>query len=807
VLRGREALSAPFAFVVEFRRVDSESVSLRELLAAEAQITVRRSDGAERIVHGFVEVAELGGTGRLGPWYRLHVVPKLALLGHGRDSRIFQGKSVPEIVKDVLDEGKVAFRASLQGSYPRRDYCVQYQESDLAFVERLLAEEGIFYFFEFADGKHTVVLGDVPDAFTDVDGDPQIPYRPPAEDGGESRVEHVARAVRAGGVRPGRTIRRDFDCLHPELEVTGSASADGDGAEVYDWRLGTGDLASAKRLARTRLEEVRSDAVEVDAEGVCVRVLPGRRLELVEHPEAVLNQKYEIVRVEHEVRQEKGAGTADAIAHHYRCRFGAWPAGTPVRAGERPRAIVPGTQTATVVGPGGEEIHVDEHGRIKIQFHWDRDGKRDDRASCWVRAAQPWAGAGPATSRVPRIGQEVVVRFLEGDPDRPLVVGAVYDGGNPPPIGLPGDRTQSTVRSDSSPGGGGSNELKFEDRAGSEQIFRHAQKDENVVVENDADASVGRDATLDVEKDRTVHVGRDQQLEVTRHDAGEVMRNQTLGVGAARGTVVGGAHEETVVGSQSVSVAASQNVQVGMAAALTVGAAAALTVGGAYAVTVGAAFNTAVGGARALQVGGDEVLVGGGASGESVSGAFDRRIGGDEKVSVDAGVSLSVGSDFTGKVAGKEGAEAKGDAALVAKKVRLQAEDELVLAVGGKLLLSLKKSGDVAIAASAFSVKADGDLKLKGGQIKMVAGEGAASKMVEVKALEKVRKSRGTATVALQDSNGKALSSIRFRAELPDGTVTEGVTDASGNAAIPSSKEGDVKITFPDLEDDSWRTG
>jgi hypothetical protein len=228
-------------------------------------------------------------------------------------------------------------------------------------------------------------------------------------------------------------------------------------------------------------------------------------------------------------------------------------------------------------------------------------------------------------------------------------------------------------------------------------------------------------------------------------------------------------------------------------------------VGGVYAVTVGAAYNTAVGVLHALQVGGEELLIAKSSSEETVGKSFDRKVGGDHVTTVDAGVTLGVGSDFTGKVSGKESGEAKAEISFMGKKVRLQAEDELVLLVGGKLLVSLKQSGDVKISASAFSVKADGDLKFKGGEVKMTAGDAAASKMVQVKALEKIRQSRGTAAVSVEDASGKPLANVRFRAELPDGTVTEGVTDASGHASIPSPKEGEVKITFPDVDDDSWR--
>jgi type VI secretion system secreted protein VgrG len=293
-----------------------------------------------------------------------------------------------------------------------------------------------------------------------------------------------------------------------------------------------------------------------------------------------------------------------------------------------------------VVGPAGEEIHPDRYGRIKVQFHWDREGERDERSSAWVRTAQAWGGPGFGALFVPRVGQEVVLRFLEGNPDRPIVAGAVYNGQNPPAVALPDDKTRSTLKTDSSPHSGGSNELRFEDATGREQVHLHGERDETIEIRNDKDQVVHRDEQLRVDRDRSRSIGGDQELDVALDDASEVRGNQRLAVQGDRTTWVGERFTEQVGGSQSVKVDGSRDVMVRLAAAETVGAAAALTVGAVYSVNVGGALSEVVGGLRSSQVGGAKLEVVGAARHESVEKDSTASVGGDFASDVAAPVTV-----------------------------------------------------------------------------------------------------------------------------------------------------------------------
>jgi type VI secretion system secreted protein VgrG len=308
----------------------------------------------------------------------------------------------------------------------------------------------------------------------------------------------------------------------------------------------------------------------------------------------------------------------------YRNRFTCVSEDVPYRPERRTRCpVVGGAQTAVVVGPAGEEIHTDVSGRVKVQFHWDREGKRDDRSSCWIRVSQAWAGPGWGALYLPRVGQEVVVEFLEGDPDRPIIVGGVYNGANPPPVDLPGEKTRSTLRSASSPGGDGSNELRFEDAKGQEEVYLHAQRDLNVVVENDASRRVGGNETIAVDKDRARSVGGSQSLQVAKDDTSTITGSQLLTVSGNRTTTVGASHVETVGADQSVSVGGAVAVTVALASAESVGLGKALNVGGAYAINVGGAMNELVAGLKAEEVGGAKIEVVGAKKSETVVGFAD----------------------------------------------------------------------------------------------------------------------------------------------------------------------------------------
>ncbi|HEX8703171.1 MAG TPA: type VI secretion system tip protein TssI/VgrG, partial [Myxococcaceae bacterium] len=549
-LAGEEALSELFEFHVEFFPASMDALDTRELLSTQATLSLSDPDGAERFFHGWVDEVRDLGRRHNRPEYRIRMVPSLRQLSHIRRSRIFQQLSVPDIVKKVLAAGHVDHRLALSGSYPKREYCVQYRESDLSFVRRLLEAEGIFFFFEHSQDAHVMVLGDSPNACEPLPGEATLPFR--AETGQESDVgEYVSRVERTNRLLPGKVALRDFDFERPTLDLTTQATEDQEvsGLEIYDYPGDYVQPGEGKRLSKVRLEELRFGIQTQACTGTSHRLMPGATFTLAEHPDDGLNGDLLVVRVRHEGSSAIITGEAKELTDDYQNTFLTLPSGASYRPRRTTRVpVIPGIQTATVVGPSGEETQPDPHHRIKVQFHWDREGQRNEQSSCWVRVGQPWAGGGWGSSFVPRVGQEVVVRFLEGNPDRPLVVGAVYNGGNPPPVALPGEKTKSTQRTDTSPGGGGFNEARIEDAAGQEEVYLHAQKDENLTVLNDKTQLIHANDSLSVEKDRTKEVRGNQALQVKLDDASVIGGNQTLQVTGNRDTRIKESHSEEVTG-------------------------------------------------------------------------------------------------------------------------------------------------------------------------------------------------------------------------------------------------------------------
>jgi len=748
-----EELSALFEAVATLVPKPELEVDAEALVGERACLLAQLGDGSARFLDGIVSRVRTWeeGAGQARRRIRITIVPRLWRLGKVVRSRVFQELAVPEIAAKVLNEGGVKHRLSLSGSYPKRTYCVQYRESDLDFVARLLEEEGILWFFEHAQGSHELVLGDAPGVHPPIPGDARIVFREKSRMAVD--MDHADAFSGAREIRPGKVTLRDYDeqrtallqvsalpakgskAKGPEPKLQGpgprlEASELGTGAEagafeaeleIYDYPGGHRDATVAGARSRVLLEAERARAVLYSGASVCRRLAPGYVFELDEHPIAALNGEYVVVSVSHRGNQPEvlgGIGTAGVpVEESYRNEFVCLRKEVPWRPERRTsRPVIAGAQTAVVVGPEGEEIHTDEHGRIKVQFHWDREGKRDDRSSCWVRVSQAWAGPGWGALYLPRIGQEVVVEFLEGDPDRPIVTGSVYNGANPPPVALPSEKTRSTLRSASTPGGEGFNELCFEDAKGEEEVFFHAQKDLNVVIENDRTERILGNETLTVTKDRSRTVHGNQLLEVKKDDTSTIGLNQSLAVGGDRTTAVGGSHVETVGGDQSVSVGGMQSITVVLAASESVGLAKALSVGGAYAVTVGGAMNELVGGLKTEEVGGAKVEMVGAKKSETVMGSRTLKVGGDLSETVGKSRTLKVGKDLVVNVGGNLQQVVKKSYTLEAQEIVLAADDQFTLKVGSATL-QVKKSGDVVLKGAKIEVKASGEIVLKGSKV------------------------------------------------------------------------------------------
>lgn len=802
---GEERLSSPYRFAIDFSTAGGEEVDLSGLVGEEALLTLRRADGGERHVHGVALSAALTGVAAGRPLYQLVLGPRLATLAHVRRSRVFQAVAVPDLARRLLDEAGVQHRLAVSGGHPAREYCVQYRESDLAFLHRILRDEGLFYWFEHDPGGHVLVLADDAGTCRPIAGDDAVPVRASDRHGDEAQAEHLSRLGREHLLRPGKVTLRDFDFEAPALELDGAASAAGGGGPELEWYAYPGgfqDAGAGAERSRVRLEELRFDAETFAGAGTCLRFLPGATFQPSGSGDPSCDRPLLLARVRHEAHFQQTAGAPEAVQHSYSNTFEAADASLPcrpARARARPVALA---ETATVVGPGGEEVHTDRHGRVKVRFHWDREGPADDGAGCWIRVAQAWAGGGMGAQVLPRVGQEVLVRFLDGDPDRPLVVGAVHNGRHPPPLSLPGERTRSTFRSETSPGGGGANELRLEDQAGAEELHLHAQRDASVEVVADRTTRVGAAEARKVEQDRSVEVHARQLTTVGRDDAAKVGGRQGTQVAGQRASAVVGRHGETVAGDQTVTVGGARHRQVAGEAMEVVLLASTLNVGAGLSVAVGGVENFAVGGVLSRQVGGASAEWVGAGRDETVGGSAAGSVGGDHEITVEGGAQAETSRDLDEVVAGATGIEATGLAGIGARDVRLEA-DKLTVVVGGEVAICLDRSG-VKIAGGLVTV-AGKAVALKGKPVSKSGPGSAPRASPTVKALQARPEEHAFADVELVDAAGNPVANEWYRVEFPDGTVKEGRLDGAGKARVPGPKSGQVKVSFPRLHGDGWK--
>ncbi|WP_347929643.1 type VI secretion system tip protein TssI/VgrG [Pseudomonas helvetica] len=511
--------------------------------------------------------------------YQLVLRPWLWWLTLASNNRVFQNLATSDIVTTIFKaHGFTDFQLKLTGSYTPREYCVQYGETDFAFVSRLLEEEGIFWFFTHEDGKHTLVLGDSNDAFVPIPNGPKVTYL------GQRMGERELHGIRSGQVCvqavAGVYRATDYEFTTPTTSLYDQAEAVAGPRSIYEHPGGYNAKARGDALTKQRVDGLRSQEKRFVGESDCRWLVPGHWFTLAGHDDPTLNIDWVVTAVTHEASHDS-----------YRNRFEAIPKATPYR----PARITPKprmhTQTALVVGKSGEEIWTDQYGRIKLQFPWDRDGKNDESSSCWVRVVLPWSGKGFGMQFVPRIGQEVIVTFIDGDPDRPLVTGCVYNGDNALPYALPANQTQSGIKTHSSKGGDGFNELRFEDKKDAEEVFLQAQKDFKINVLNDTTASVGHDEILTVKNARTRTVkegdetvtlekGKRSVTIQTGSDSLDVKDSRTVKVGADQKHSTGGNYEHKVTGDYSLTV--DGNLTIKVSGTLT------LQSGGSFAIKSGA---------------------------------------------------------------------------------------------------------------------------------------------------------------------------------------------------------------------------
>ena len=535
---GQETLSQSFRFEIEVV-AEYPDIELTPTLGQTGLITLHDQTNAgepfTRYIHGVVTEAELEDCNLRQSTYHFVLEPKTELLNLRAGCRIFQQQTTQEIVTTLLEEAGFSgdeFEFRLQESHPPREYCVQYNETELNFMQRLLEEEGIHYFFEHEEALHRIVFSDSSATHSVIENDPVVPYFHDAQ--GALREQHIFRFDYTEAVLSGRSQLRDYDFTRPKLKLESQLQAELDQAlEVYTYPGRFQTTALGDHFAQVLLESINAKRKVALAESDVNRLMPGFSFTLDEHERDELNTEYYITQVEHKCAQpqvlEQGATTEGSS---YTNRIQMMPFNLPYRAPITTEVpIVHGCQTAIVCGPAGEEIYTDQHGRIKVQFHWDRVGQRDENSSCWMRVSQLFAGNQRGSMFIPRIGEEVLIDFLEGNPDRPIVTGRLYHGLNRSPYPLPDNKTKSTIKTNSSKGGAGFNEIRIEDKKGEEQIFTHAEKNMEQITRNDHKEWVGNEHHRILESNEYRHVKGDEHVKTQQRYSRQVNGEMHLTVG------------------------------------------------------------------------------------------------------------------------------------------------------------------------------------------------------------------------------------------------------------------------------------
>lgn len=564
-----EQLSQPFHCEVALLS-ESGDLDPDEILGKPLTVSLATTDTAPvRYFHGLVTEFEQAGYSDRFHEYRAILRPWFWLLTRTADCRVFQGKSVTDIFKEVCQQAGFGDMDLHVPSSQVLEYCVQYRETDFNFLSRLLEREGIFYFFEHSANKHVMVLADDVGDCKSVDGYASVPFYPATAQGTSRDRDHLQTWSFQKSLLPTTFSSRDYDFKHPTPIPEGTSSIsrsyNHSSFEVYDFPAETEALSSGgvEHVAKLRVQELQVPQLVARGSGDAAGLATGHVFKLTGHPRDSLDIQYLITSTSIDLSSAAYHAGADGAETQFSITVEAVDARAPYRPARiTPKPVIHGTQTAVVVGPKGDEIHTDEHGRIRVQFHWDRKGKLDEKSSCFVRVGQIWAGKSWGAIYIPRIGQEVIVSFMEGDPDRPIVIGSVYNGTSPTPYALPDNKTKSGILSRSSLQGTGGNELSFEDKKGSELVYLHAEKDRTIKVENDESHNVGHDRTKSVQNNETTTVGKDRTESVGGNESITVSKDRTESVTGSESINIGKDHTQSIGGGRTLSVAKDESISV-----------------------------------------------------------------------------------------------------------------------------------------------------------------------------------------------------------------------------------------------------
>jgi type VI secretion system secreted protein VgrG len=576
----KEGLSLPFKLELELTS-HNPAIDFNRVLDLAGLFTVWRGQTPERHVHGLVSLFKQGDTGFRRTRYSIVLEPSLARFELRSNWRVFQGQNVPDIILEVLKKQHLTdVQTYLCFDHQPREYCVQAGETDLAFIARLAAEEGLLYTFEHRADGHTLWLTDRVGGLGTIGThtDCTVIYQPMA--GGDSLEPALHRFHYTEQVRTAVQVQRDYTFTHPSYNQQHTATGDQDlnnqhkDYERYDYPGRYKRDIAGKPFTKTRLAALRNDAKLAYLEGDDARLQPGLAFDLNEHPREDFNDRWRTIAVTHEGTQhtsleEEAFGSDCGTSYELKATAIRWTSDWKAPLCDKP--CIDGPQIATVVGPPGEEIYCDEWGRVKVQFPWDRSDKQnDDQRSCWIRVTQGWAGATWGSMAIPRVGQELVISYLDGDPDQPIATGCAYRQTNLPPYALPKHKTRMTIKSRTHKGEG-FNELRFEDERGQEEVFIHAQKDKNIHIKHDNTTYVGNnrsekvehDERIEIGHDRNERVGNDEHLAVIQDQHLEVGRDRIQRMGRHHHLNIGGDRTEEIANNRYDKIAADHEVQIG----------------------------------------------------------------------------------------------------------------------------------------------------------------------------------------------------------------------------------------------------
>lgn len=759
-LRATEEISQLFEYDVELLYDEEEDdefqitpIKINQILGQTVSISLTQTDGTERVFTGMVNRISQIGRNRRYSFYTAKIVPHVWKLTQNTQSRIFQHKRVPDILKEVFEGYEI--KMQVQSEYKPRNYCVQYQETDFAFASRLMEEEGIYYYFEHTPETVKMVLRDDFKSPENCPNKHEIPTYDEDLDPSEDWESAVKSIQTNYTLQTGRVTTWDynFQLIKKTLDAEQLSSFDVGGnkdleiftyptgyARKYDGIGKSGGEEPAnlnnifpdiERTAKNRITALDCQYKVLKCISDCCSITPGYRFQLKNHPNKELNVQYIITSAQHVVDQVPSyvAAKEEDEVLAYKNEFNCIPhgAGQPEfrPALKTPKPIIHGSQTAIVVGPPGEEIFTDKYGRVKVQFHWDRERKFNEDSSCWVRVGTMWASKNWGTMFIPRINMEVIVDFMEGDPDQPIITGTVYNQEAMPPYKLPDEKTKMTIKSDSSVGGNGFNELRFEDKKGSEQIFIHGEKDLDVRIKNDRREWTGKDQHLIVKNDRREKIEQDTHLLVERHQIEEIKKDKHLTVG----------------GNETIKIGSGLSINVGSSASVKTTGGHSSEAGGNYYIK---GQNVVIEGVMGLTIKGPGGFITLGPSGVAIQGNM---------VLINSGGAAIGGSPGSTPTPQKPQIADPADDAKPGSKLKLE----------------------MASAARKEKRHKEDETKKSWVKIKMV------------------------------NEAGEPVSGISYKITTPSGRVDSGTLDKEGKAEVKGIDPGSCEITFPDLDQDAWK--